>query len=79
MLAKTEANFRKRSVPAIVQIRPKIENLSISRSTPNPARVIPRNISNPLLMIIMRLKNFRCARASSFDELSELIMSRPMP
>lgn len=79
MLAKTDANFRKSRMPAIAHIRPKIEKLSIRRSTPNPARVRPRNMSSPLLIIIMRLKNFRWSRASVFDELRELIMSRLMP
>lgn len=79
MLAKTDANFRKSKVPAIAQIKPKMENLSIRRSTPKPASVSPRNMSDPLLMIIMRLKNFKCTRASSLDELRELIMSRLMP
>lgn len=75
MLAKTDTNFRNSNIPAMRQMRPKMEKPSNKRSPPKPANVRPMNMSNPLLMIIMRLKNFRCALASALEAVRECMSS----
>lgn len=76
ILMKTVVNFINSNIPATKQIRPKTEKPSNNLSAPNIVKTKPTNMRTLLLIIIIRLKNFRCARASSFDLLRELIMSR---